>query len=964
MINELARKIIREQLQNILMEAGPSQRVPLVRLDTGKIVAVEPGNVDGYVKGNPKTGTKPTHRPPDPKELEQFQQQQGGGEKPPQDPNVATDPNAAQDTKETPPENDDLEGNEIEVNLDGETPSWVTDEKYVEAVKIATNINLVPSEVPGVFADVSGEKPIGVAAVTDDPDNPLGPVVGLPPELVDLIGEKINDEMESQNNDDEDTADEEPEQEPETQAGADGEVDTASMDEFSKTVYGETTGVVAGLDLENGKPNSKPPSDAIARQTALETGFPPPKKPIKSPTTGEWSSPAPGNLGSMYNEILSVEGCDIAIEFEKANNRPMTVDEMVYVLDKQFAKTKVVKEIKEGGEAGYQKKLRIVAEASVRKNLRFKTAMKNNPDFGEVVNTEQFYGAADSLAAQANTIATMPEGAKVFGPQGEIKEINVSDRSRTELTEAAMALAKKMALAGDKFPGIEVSGPKSNPQVDPDSAAKYIDDMMSNPKDQANIRSFVTLMSMAGGGGANPSDTATFVQADNGNVMVMWHSDKMERGDQQANSTLVKEASNQIETVESMVKDGTLSEEQAQQAVSVLQEFNKNVDQLEAADPSPVIAGVLIGMMKNKNSRKDIERAFGDLKDGYKEIIAGKDGNRTFEEFLDLITSDGYEPTKPQQKIFAKLSNELEASATSLSPRELASVNSLQLGVQARKDVVSSIHNRINQLDKIASKSGPLGQLLEAHNIINKLHLYAMNDPSDLAYQSGMCETIIGSSGVNGEVLRQALGVNSTDELLDNIKVGPPETKEGDYTDPDTGMPEAMLQRSTNDFETGPGGEKMIWVTDTEGNVVGKAPEGSDLKPGQQFKTLKDGKTPVGVGVVTGQKSLIYYQNKDGKKFPISMQMVRSKAGATGRLGTAYVYSKELQALIKQLEKAGLVAEAIARFLRKKRLVDTTVSDFKVTPLPPLSSIVEDIRENTPMELFLEEIENGIYIDE
>ena len=54
----------------------------------------------------------------------------------------------------------------------------------------------------------------------------------------------------------------------------------------------------------------------------------------------------------------------------------------------------------------------------------------------------------------------------------------------------------------------------------------------------------------------------------------------------------------------------------------------------------------------------------------------------------------------------------------------------------------------------------------------------------------------------------------------------------------------------------------------------------------------------------------------------------------------------------------------IARFLRKKRLVDTTVSDFKVTPLPPLSSIVEDIRENTPMELFLEEIENGIYIDE
>ena len=956
MKNDLIRKIIREQLQNILFEA-PGRGDPRLKAvaKSGKVVDFQSieAKKDALLKG--------THTEITPAALKQQQDQ--SKEQPQQDPNAEPqqppqEPQPQDGEQQPAKPEGELDG--LEVEVDEEAPEWTNEEKYTAASEIALSLSLVPSNEPGVWADISGDKPIAIAQSSDDPSAPLVPVADLPEKLSDEVAARINAEMERIDSESQD----EPEQEPETEPGAEGEVDNAAMDEFNETIYGDNIGIIAGLDLDKGRPNSKPPSDAIARQTALETGFPPPKKPIRSKTTGELSAPAPGNLGSMYNEIISVEGCTLAIEFEKANGRPMTVDEMVYVLEKQFGKTKVAKEIRASGEDGYQKKLRIVAEASVRKNLRYKTAMKNNPDFGEVVNIEQYYGAADSLESQAATFANMPEGAKVFGPQGEIKEINVSDRSRSELTHAVMVLAKKEALEKRVFdPEIKIGGTPSAPVVDPESAAAYIDKMMSDPTDQANIRKFVTLMAMAGGGGANPSDTATFVQADNGNVMVMWHSDKMERGDQQANSTLVKEARNQIETVEGMVKNGVLTEEQAQEAVGVLKEFNENVDRLESADPSPVIAGVLTGMLKNKNARADIKRAYDDLRDSYKEIIAGKDGNRTLEDFLELIASDGYTATGPQQKVFAKLSIELGKSSTSLSPRELDSVDSLQLGVQARKDVVSSIHNRIQQLDKITSDSGPLGQLLESHNIINKLHLYAMNEPSDLAYQSGMCETIIGSSGVNGEVLRQALGVSSTDELLENIKVGPPESQEGDYTDPDTGMPEAMLQRSTNAYETSDDGVNMIWVTDAEGNAVGKAPEGSELKDGQQFKTLKDGKTPVKVGVVTGQKSLIYYQNKDGKRFPISTQMVRSKAGATGRLGTAYVYSKELQNLIKQLEKAGLVAEAMRRFLNKRIVRDTTVSDFKVTPLLPLSSIVEDIKENTPLELFLQEIKNGIYID-
>ena len=46
---------------------------------------------------------------------------------------------------------------------------------------------------------------------------------------------------------------------------------------------------------------------------------------------------------------------------------------------------------------------------------------------------------------------------------------------------------------------------------------------------------------MAGGGGANPSDTATFVSDEEGNLMIQFHSYKTTTNDIQDNSTLKKE---------------------------------------------------------------------------------------------------------------------------------------------------------------------------------------------------------------------------------------------------------------------------------------------------------------------------------------------------------------------------------------------------------------------------------------
>ena len=55
----------------------------------------------------------------------------------------------------------------------------------------------------------------------------------------------------------------------------------------------------------------------------------------------------------------------------------------------------------------------------------------------------------------------------------------------------------------------------------------------------------------AGGGGENPSDTATFVKDKDGNLLIQFHSDKTTTKDIQDNSTLAQEGENYKESIKS-----------------------------------------------------------------------------------------------------------------------------------------------------------------------------------------------------------------------------------------------------------------------------------------------------------------------------------------------------------------------------------------------------------------------------
>ena len=90
-------------------------------------------------------------------------------------------------------------------------------------------------------------------------------------------------------------------------------------------------------------PTSKPPSDAMARQTAIDLGFPTPKGTTRGPSqiTGEMAAPAPGNPGSMMNEVFSVEGCNVAEAFYERFGVAPTVEEMEGILQEQFGNSQL-----------------------------------------------------------------------------------------------------------------------------------------------------------------------------------------------------------------------------------------------------------------------------------------------------------------------------------------------------------------------------------------------------------------------------------------------------------------------------------------------------------------------------------------------------------------------------------------------------------------------------------------------
>ena len=234
------------------------------------------------------------------------------------------------------------------------------------------------------------------------------------------------------------------------------------------------------------------------KQMGLKYGY----KEIKDENGITIFKPAPGNAGSMLNEIISGEVANIL-----SVNPNISEKELMNLIMNQFGETELFKQnkgskaaggikkgdIPEGQNKGLYSKTLIAVRAGKRKHKKVqKAALKNDFKNPQVKN---YYGHKESFDSMINDI----QGKEIIGPDGK--------------------------------------------PVPMDEAIEIIN---------------------SGGGGDNPSDTATLVfDSDSNKVIMLFHSDKDSTDDIIAQSSTKAEAEANERNIDKLVEKGLISEEEA-----------------------------------------------------------------------------------------------------------------------------------------------------------------------------------------------------------------------------------------------------------------------------------------------------------------------------------------------------------------------------------------------------------------
>ena len=447
--------------------------------------------------------------------------------------------------------------------------------------------------------------------------------------------------------------------------------------------------------------------------------------------TGE--KPAPGGAGSAFNEIMSGEGVHT---LEK--NPDMTEEELARDMYEKTKDTALGKEQKKTGGVGkipedienknLWSKCVISARSAKKKHERTQKRIKRLQEqnkFGEPQKTSTFYGAQSSIDAQVE----MVKNAKtVLLPNGQV--------------------------------------------VNEEDATAFI---------------------KAGGGGMNPSDTATFVQDDDGNLLIQFHSDKTTTGDIQDNSTLIKEGENYKE----YLKNEDITDDERQQANDLIDEYSEKIKKIEENyNRQAIPIAQRLTELPIEDQVEAIEEDKGTLKKNLNVAIFGKTAydkdnfgkvSGKYQEYLpegvnpeDLTTEQKLEMVQKlvsdekgvgnDTKVINKLSEALLRKDPSIQGLNVKKNLSDQ-----REKVVGLQRERLNKLNEV--KSG-LGTSMEANEAERAFHLKMMDYPPK-EYEEGNPESLMGASLdvnmggniVNGEVLKNCLGVENSKEFKERFRV-------------------------------------------------------------------------------------------------------------------------------------------------------------------------------------------------
>ena len=514
-------------------------------------------------------------------------------------------------------------------------------------------------------------------------------------------------------------------------------------------------------------------SDWEIKQKGLEYGY----NEIKDENDNTIFKAAPGNAGSMWNEIMSGEVSNILQAEPNLTNEEITKRIIQQFGDTTLAEQNSGKKATAGLGVNksnspeefhdnlelYSKTLNTVKAGRRKHNKAVRSAEALDIKNPKITN---FYGHKDSLQAMQDRIDEMPEEANIYSVD--------KNGNRYEI---------------------------------PKKIAKY-------------------LISKSGGG-ENPSDTATFVtDPKTGNIIMHFHSDKDTLDAITAQSSPNKEYTKLDELIDEAFKNGDVNEGQRDQ----LKGFNvQHRDALAEIESELKTVQKEAGSFFSKMKSSDLDNVLNNIKgdkDSDGKVTKSSKGDtieKTSTKWTNATKKKFSLPSPPKGNFSVYLSDEAKENWDNMSDNEKekeqlrAFFNFMgdspeerakKLGKEydENKPIVSTdkedaLLDRINakyrklgspdtygQIEEIRQKHAiaekdhynnlngyyipdgsdiPLGQKMEASTVFDQFHLEAMNPNSKKGVHAypGLFETNHGGLSVDGSVLRDVFGVDNKENF-------------------------------------------------------------------------------------------------------------------------------------------------------------------------------------------------------
>ena len=561
--------------------------------------------------------------------------------------------------------------------------------------------------------------------------------------------------------------------------------------------------------------------------------------------------PAPGSEGSAFNEIVSGTAAKLL-----QKNPDLSEEELTRIITSQFCGTKLGKE-----------------------QTVTQTVIKDLP----------------------NDLKKIPCASKaLICARSARKKYDNSISRANSLTEKGL-FGKQRNL--ETYYGAEES---LDAQVKAIQNAKTILTPKGDVVDKEDAIAFVLM----GGGGPNPSDTATFVTDEKGNLMLQFHSDKTSTGDIQDNSTLKKEIDKKLEQVDGMVARGIITDRESKRIKSIILAHAKDIEEVESTynDGVSLVAKNLIKSDTKQGASfkeqvdvivnggeptivKNIDAAlFG--KKGLKpealkylpQKYKDKNGNPKSELTEDNIAlQDKYLMVRAvaaegggeaYNKVLVKVSKMLVSKSIREGKKPVSGIDVNNILSFQRKKVVESHFKQFKEMDKTTvnyrGKKMGLGTYLQGIDVVDSFHLKMM-DSDTRKYEKGKPESLVfstldvnmGGTVVTGDVMKSCFGVSSSREFLQNFSV---------------------QEKATLTYEF------------NEKQAIAKLANAGIKKPTSE--QIADARN------VTGMNIFTYAINKkSGEQTDVGYKTYRPKSGKSGRTSTTMQYSPKMQDCFKNKNK-------------------------------------------------------------